>query len=106
MEFEFVVFWACGEQSNRSCHFQEAVTDEFESLIVLTHASLNVNLLGPVLFRVVRVLSDCFKSQIGLDRETQQVARFQRNQIGVDTTDYSRKDVTHRYYTNWQLLSR
>lgn len=62
MEFEFVIFWACGEQSNRSCHFQEAVANELESLVVLAHASLNVYLLGPVLFRVVRVLGDCFKS--------------------------------------------
>lgn len=106
MEFEFVIFWARGEQSNRSCHFQEAVANEFEPLVVLAHASLNVDLLGPVLFRVVRVLGDCFKSQFWLDRETQQVARLQRNQVGFDTADYSWKDVTHRYHTNWQLRRR
>lgn len=58
----FVVVGSLAEKGDGCCHLEEAVPQELETLVILTHAFLNMHLQSSVLFGVVRVLGEGFQS--------------------------------------------
>lgn len=58
---KLIIVWALCEESNRGSHLQETVSEEFQSLIVSSHSSLDMYLLGSMLLGIIGVFCECFK---------------------------------------------
>ena len=57
-----ILLRALTEHGDRSRHLQKTISYKLESLIIFTHASLQMNLLTSVFFGVIRVFGQSFKS--------------------------------------------
>lgn len=58
MVFKFVIVRIHREKADGSGHLHEAVADELESFVILAHASLEMDLLSFMLFRIVGIFGD------------------------------------------------
>lgn len=67
MVIELVIIWILRKEGYRRGHFEEAVSQKLKALIILPHAPLKVNLLPPVVFRVVGVLGESLQSMSRID---------------------------------------
>jgi hypothetical protein len=57
-----IVIWPLAVESNRCGHLEEAVTQELQTLVVLSHTPLDMNLLLSMLLGIVRVFGKGFQS--------------------------------------------
>ena len=70
----FVVFWVDAKQRYGCSHLQEAVAEKLKSLVILAHASLEIDLLATMVFSVIGVFSHGFQGQVRTDFEMKKVA--------------------------------
>ena len=105
VEFEFVVVRILDEGCDRRRGLEEAIAHELQTLVVITHTLLEVDVLL-LLFLVVatalRVLGDGCECHCSVAFDSDHVSGFNRYQIGLKTPDDRRPDEMRYCYACWK----
>lgn len=80
MVVELIVVWVLCEEGNRRGHFEKTVSEEFKSLIILPHASLEMNLLSPMVICIIRVFRERLKGILRFDNKLETFTPLERYQ--------------------------
>lgn len=67
MKIELVIIWVLHKEGNGRCHFEETISQEFKTLIVPPHPSLNMDLLQPMLLCVIRIFRESLQRIVGIN---------------------------------------
>lgn len=68
MKLKLIVLWTVDKGRNGSRHFEKAVAQELQTLVVVAHSMLEVDaFLSLVVVGVVRVLGDGFQSKLNIN---------------------------------------
>lgn len=87
MVVKFVIVGPLAVECDRRSHLEKTVSQKFEPLVVLTHASLNMSLLLSVFLCVIRVFGKGFEGKVQLQVEIQVPTGLPSNQIGLCSAD-------------------
>jgi hypothetical protein len=97
VNFKLVFVGLLHEGRERCGHFEEAISQELKTLIVWTHAALEVDLLFTVFVGVVRILRERFQRQGWADTEIHDLASVHGNKVALESVYDRRQHVTHHY---------
>lgn len=81
MVIELVIIWVLRKEGYRGSHFEKAVAQKLEALIIPPHTPLEMDLLALVVFRVVRVLCESLQSMLRADNQAQAFTPLECYQI-------------------------
>ena len=103
VKLKFVLIWLQNKRRDRSSHLEEAVTHEFETLVVWAHAGFEIDLFFAVLVRVLGIFSHGLQRQFWSDVKFKEFASVNRYQIALESVDYGRKYIARGHKTGCEL---